>query len=63
MGKDVVDRACPGFDAERPLVQARAAAAGVALINGLKVTSHSLRAGPNTNMAEALIPLSERNTA
>ncbi|MFP1628869.1 hypothetical protein ACLB9X_27680 [Streptomyces sp. 5K101] len=45
------------------MVQARAAAAGVALINGLKVTSHSLRAGPNTDMAEALVPLSERNTA
>ncbi|MEU5090412.1 tyrosine-type recombinase/integrase [Streptomyces sp. NPDC021356] len=45
------------------MVQARAAAAGVALINGLKVTSHSLRAGPNTDMAEALVPLAERNTA
>ncbi|MEU3098142.1 tyrosine-type recombinase/integrase [Streptomyces sp. NPDC006967] len=45
------------------MVKARAKAAGVALINGLKVTSHSLRAGPNTDMAEALVPLSERNTA
>ncbi|MEU4038723.1 hypothetical protein [Streptomyces collinus] len=45
------------------MVQARATVAGVALINGLKVTSHSLRAGPNTDMAEALVPLSERNTA
>ncbi|WP_338675865.1 tyrosine-type recombinase/integrase [Streptomyces sp. SCSIO 30461] len=45
------------------MVKARAEAAGVALINGLKVTSHSLRAGPNTDMAEALVPLSERNTA
>lgn len=39
------------------MVKARAAAAGVALINGLKVTSHSLRAGPNTDMAEAEVPL------
>lgn len=45
------------------MVKARAAAAGVALVNGLKVTSHSLRAGPNTDMAEALVPLAERNTA
>ncbi|MFJ3363569.1 site-specific integrase [Streptomyces anthocyanicus] len=45
------------------VVKARAENAGVALINGLKVTSHSLRAGPNTDMAEALIPLADRNTA
>lgn len=45
------------------MVQARAAAAGVALINGLKVTSHSLRAGPNTDLATADVPLEERNEA
>jgi len=45
------------------MVKARAAAAGVSVINGLKVTSHSLRAGPNTDLAEALVPLAERNTA
>ncbi|MEW2417553.1 tyrosine-type recombinase/integrase [Streptomyces sp. NPDC046866] len=45
------------------MVKARAAAAGVALINGLKVTSHSLRAGPNTDLAEAEVPLAERNEA
>ncbi|MFF9192635.1 tyrosine-type recombinase/integrase [Streptomyces rochei] len=45
------------------MIKARAENAGVALINGLKVTSHSLRAGPNTDMAEALVPLAERNTA
>ncbi|MGJ3558655.1 hypothetical protein ACR6C2_05370 [Streptomyces sp. INA 01156] len=45
------------------MVKARAQAAGVSLINGLKVTSHSLRAGPNTDLAEALVPLSERNKA
>ncbi|MEU1409796.1 hypothetical protein ABZ471_47750 [Streptomyces sp. NPDC005728] len=49
--------------AVKEMVKARAAAAKVAIINGLKVTSHSLRAGPNTDMAEALAPLSERNTA
>ncbi|MDL5199537.1 tyrosine-type recombinase/integrase [Streptomyces sp. ALI-76-A] len=45
------------------MVKARAKAAGVSLINGLKVTSHSLRAGPNTDMAQALVPLADRNTA
>jgi hypothetical protein len=45
------------------MVKARATAAGAAIINGLKVTSHSLRAGPNTDMAEALVSLAERNTA
>ncbi|MFD9081709.1 tyrosine-type recombinase/integrase [Streptomyces erythrochromogenes] len=45
------------------MVKARAAAAGIALINGLKVTSHSLRAGPNTDMAEAQVPLADRNEA
>lgn len=45
------------------MVQGRAAAVGVSFINGLKVTSHSLRAGPNTDMAEAAVPLAERNQA
>ncbi|WP_326594209.1 hypothetical protein [Streptomyces sp. NBC_01294] len=45
------------------MVKARSAAAGVSFINGLKVTSHSLRAGPNTDMDEAKVPLDERNTA
>ncbi|NEA53553.1 tyrosine-type recombinase/integrase [Streptomyces sp. SID13666] len=45
------------------MVKKRAAGAGVSVINGLKVTSHSLRAGPNTDMAEADVPLAERNTA
>ncbi|MEV7383634.1 tyrosine-type recombinase/integrase [Streptomyces lydicus] len=45
------------------MVKARAKAAGVSIISGLKVTSHSLRAGPNTDMAEALVPLAERNQA
>ncbi|MFK0154245.1 hypothetical protein ACIQVK_19495 [Streptomyces sp. NPDC090493] len=45
------------------VVKARAAAAGVAVINGLKVTSHSLRAGPNTDLKEAEVPLEERNKA
>ncbi|MEU9117898.1 hypothetical protein AB0D04_40795 [Streptomyces sp. NPDC048483] len=45
------------------MVKARAKAVGVSIINGLKVTSHSLRAGPNTDMAEALVPLAERNEA
>ncbi|MEU8502349.1 hypothetical protein AB0C86_37390 [Streptomyces lavendulae] len=45
------------------MVKARAAAAGVSVINGLPVTSHSLRAGPNTDMAQADVPLAERNQA
>lgn len=45
------------------MVKARAAAAGVSIINGLKVTSHSLRAGPNTDLKEAEVPLDERNEA
>ncbi|MFF4188204.1 hypothetical protein ACFYZ9_33915 [Streptomyces sp. NPDC001691] len=45
------------------MVQARATAAGVGLIDGLKVTSHSLRAGPNTDLATAEVPLEERNEA
>ncbi|GAA3122633.1 hypothetical protein GCM10020254_82140 [Streptomyces goshikiensis] len=38
------------------MVKARSAAADVSVINGLKVTSHSLRAGPNTDLAEADVP-------
>ncbi|WP_405542765.1 hypothetical protein OG478_13755 [Streptomyces phaeochromogenes] len=30
---------------------------------GSKATSHSLRVGPNTDLAGALVPLSERSTA
>ncbi|WP_234021902.1 tyrosine-type recombinase/integrase [Streptomyces sp. Amel2xE9] len=45
------------------MVKKRAAAAGVAIINGLKVTSHSLRAGPLTDLTEAQVPRSERNEA
>lgn len=45
------------------MVKARAAAAKVSIINGLKVTSHSLRAGPNTDLKEAEVPLDERNEA
>ncbi|MER8098373.1 tyrosine-type recombinase/integrase [Streptomyces goshikiensis] len=45
------------------MVKARSAAADVSIINGLKVTSHSLRAGPNTDLAEADVPLAERNEA
>ncbi|OAH10869.1 phage integrase family protein [Streptomyces jeddahensis] len=45
------------------IVKKRAAAAGVEYINGLKVTSHSLRAGPNTDMKRAKVSLSERNAA
>jgi hypothetical protein len=44
-------------------VKKRAAAAGVEYINGLKVTSHSLRAGSNTAMKRAKVSLSERNEA
>ncbi|MEU4213687.1 hypothetical protein AB0F13_27545 [Streptomyces sp. NPDC026206] len=45
------------------VVKKRADNAGVPYINGLKVTSHSLRAGPNTDMKRALVPLSDRNEA
>ncbi|MFJ8301268.1 hypothetical protein ACIQ9R_35955 [Streptomyces sp. NPDC094447] len=45
------------------MVKARVAAVGLAYIDGLKVTSHSLRAGPNTDMVEAQVPLEERNQA
>ncbi|MGW3642371.1 hypothetical protein [Streptomyces sp. NPDC005166] len=41
----------------------RAAAAGVTYINGLKVTSHSLRSGPNTDMKRAKVPLADRREA
>ncbi|MFI2428439.1 tyrosine-type recombinase/integrase [Streptomyces sp. NPDC018955] len=45
------------------IVKKRAREAGVEYINGLKVTSHSLRAGPNTDMKRAKVPLSDRNEA
>ncbi|MFV5997640.1 tyrosine-type recombinase/integrase [Streptomyces sp. NPDC056231] len=45
------------------IVKKRAAAAGVTYINGLKVTSHSLRAGPNTDMKRAKVPLADRREA
>ncbi|MFC4506555.1 MULTISPECIES: hypothetical protein [Streptomyces] len=45
------------------IVKKRAAAAGVEYINGLKVTSHSLRAGPNTDLKRAKVSLSDRNEA
>ncbi|MER5688407.1 hypothetical protein [Streptomyces sp. NPDC002205] len=45
------------------IVKKRAAAAGVPYINGLKVTSHSLRAGPNIDMKRAKVPLSDRRQA
>ncbi|WP_406516186.1 hypothetical protein OH809_41145 [Streptomyces sp. NBC_00873] len=45
------------------IVKKRAAAAGVTYINGLKVTGHSLRAGPNTDMKRAKVPLADRREA
>ncbi|MFE1270541.1 hypothetical protein [Streptomyces sp. NPDC058758] len=45
------------------MVKARVAAVGLVHIDGLKVTSQSLRAGPNTDMVEAQVPLEERNQA
>ncbi|MFE2852742.1 hypothetical protein ACFXJO_16630 [Streptomyces lavendulae] len=56
-------RLCLTGRAVDEMVKARAAAADGALINGLKVTSHSLRAGPDTDMAEAEVPLAERSEA
>lgn len=53
-------RACapPAPDCRTPppneVVKKRAAAAGVIYINGLKVTSHSLWAGPNTEARQGL---------
>ncbi|MEU7228890.1 hypothetical protein [Streptomyces chrestomyceticus] len=42
-------------------VQVLADRAGVPYIAGKKVTAHSLRAGPNTDMIQAGVPLAERN--
>jgi integrase len=42
-------------------VQVLAARAGIPYIGENKVTAHSLRAGPNTDMIAANVPLSERN--
>ncbi|WP_030372451.1 tyrosine-type recombinase/integrase [Streptomyces rimosus] len=42
-------------------VQLLADRAGVPYIAGKKVTAHSLRAGPNTDMIQAGVPLAERN--
>ncbi|MEU0857520.1 tyrosine-type recombinase/integrase [Streptomyces griseofuscus] len=42
-------------------VQLLADRAGIPYIAGKKVTAHSLRAGPNTDMIEAQVPLAERN--
>ncbi|MFD3815144.1 hypothetical protein ACFWRZ_08760 [Streptomyces rubiginosohelvolus] len=51
----------PGSLNER--LQFLAERAGVPYIDGKKVTSHSWRAGANTDMAERGVPLSERNVA
>jgi integrase len=51
----------PGSLNER--LQLLATRAGVPYIDGKKVTSHSWRAGANTDMAEAGVPLAERNKA
>ncbi|MEU1826651.1 hypothetical protein ABZ502_30000 [Streptomyces abikoensis] len=51
----------PGSLNER--LQYLAEQAGVPYIDGKKVTSHSWRAGGNTDMAEANVPLAERNVA
>ncbi|MEW1700749.1 hypothetical protein [Streptomyces sp. NPDC091278] len=45
------------------VVKARSKNIGLSEINGLKVTSHSLRAGPNTDLVDAEVPLEERNRA
>lgn len=45
------------------IVKKRAAAAGVTYINDRQVTSHSLRAGPNTDMKRAKVPLVDRREA
>ncbi|MFD0229290.1 hypothetical protein ACWGPD_25185 [Streptomyces hirsutus] len=42
-------------------VQLLATKAGIPYIANKKVTAHSLRAGPNTDMIEAKVPLRERN--
>ncbi|MER6230979.1 hypothetical protein ABT169_17770 [Streptomyces sp. NPDC001616] len=51
----------PGSLNER--LQYLAERAGVPYIDGKKVTSHSWRAGANTDMAEKGVPLAERNLA
>ncbi|MFB6505650.1 hypothetical protein ACFC07_21835 [Streptomyces sp. NPDC056099] len=51
----------PGSLNER--LQLLAEQAGVPYIDGKKVTSHSWRAGANTDMAEKGVPLAERNRA
>lgn len=51
----------PGSLNER--LQFLAEQAGVPYIDGKKVTSHSWRAGANTDMAEKGVPLAERNKA
>ncbi|MEU1221356.1 hypothetical protein [Streptomyces microflavus] len=42
-------------------VQVLADRAGIPYIAGKKVTAHSLRAGPNTDLVQANVPLAERN--
>ncbi|MBV1940863.1 tyrosine-type recombinase/integrase [Streptomyces sp. BV286] len=55
------NRMRPGSLNER--LQLVAEQAGVPYIDGKKVTSHSWRAGANTDMAEKGVPLAERNKA
>ncbi|MFD9336273.1 tyrosine-type recombinase/integrase [Streptomyces sp. NPDC060028] len=45
------------------MAKKRAAAAGLPYIAGLKVTAHSWRAGSNTDMSKAGVPLKLRNRA
>ncbi|MGA5521017.1 hypothetical protein ACPCK2_32960 [Streptomyces pseudogriseolus] len=42
-------------------VQLLASRAGIPYVGGKKVRAHSLRAGPNTDMIAAGVPLRERN--
>lgn len=42
-------------------VQVLAYRASIPYIAGQKVTAHSLRAGPNTDLVQANVPLAERN--
>ncbi|MFD3330532.1 hypothetical protein [Streptomyces sp. NPDC058701] len=44
-------------------LQELAERAGVPYIDGMKVTSHGWRAGANTDMIAASVPLAERNIA
>ncbi|MFI9723823.1 hypothetical protein ACIHFE_29895 [Streptomyces sp. NPDC052396] len=60
-GRKRGNRMRPGSLNER--LQYLAERAGVPYIDGKKVTSHSWRAGGNTDMAEAGVPLAERNFA